>query len=138
MRVTRLQAQNYRQLADLVIAALDMALAARGPVEELIHHSDHGSQYTSHAFGRRCEKTGVTLSMGSVGDSYDTARAESFFASLETELIDRTVWRTREEARLAVFAWIGTFYNRVRRHSALGYLSPEAFEAHYRVESAAA
>jgi putative transposase len=124
--------------ADLVIAALDMALGTRGPGVDLIHHSDHGTQYTSHAFRRRCGKAGITRSMGSVGDSYDNAMAESFFASLETELIDRSTWRTRDEARLAVFEWIGTFYNRRRRHSALGYLSPEAFEARYRVRSAAA
>ena len=105
---------------------------------ELIHHSDHGTQYTSHAFRRRCGGAGIALSMGSVGDSYDNAMAESFFASLETELIDRSTWRTRAEARAAVFEWIGTFYNRRRRHSALGYLSPEAFEARYRVGSAAA
>ncbi len=124
--------------AELVIAALDMALAARGPVTELIHHSDHGTQYTSHAFRRRCGGAGIVRSMGSVGDSYDNAMAESFFASLETELIDRSRWRTRDEARLAVFEWIGAFYNRRRRHSALGYLSPEAFEARYRAGSAAA
>lgn len=124
--------------AELVIAALDMALGARGPVTGLVHHSDHGTQYTSHAFGRRCGGAGIVSSMGSVGDSYDNAMAESFFASLETELIDRSSWRTRDEARAAVFEWIGTFYNRRRRHSALGYLSPEAFEARYRVGSAAA
>ncbi len=124
--------------AELVLAALDMALAARGAVADLIHHSDHGSQYTSGAFGRRCEGAGIVRSMGSVGDSYDNALAESFFASLETELIDRSSWRTRAEARAAVFEWISTFYNRARRHSALGYLSPEAFEARYRVGSAAA
>jgi putative transposase len=123
---------------ELVIAALDMALAARGPVEDLIFHSDHGTQYTSGAFGRRCEGAGIVRSMGSVGDSYDNAMAESFFASLETELIDRSSWRTRAEARAAVFDWISTFYNRRRRHSALGYLPPEAFEARYRLESAAA
>jgi len=124
--------------ADLVIAALDMALAARGPVEDLVFHSDHGTQYTSRAFRRRCAGAGIVRSMGSVGDSYDNAMAESFFASLETELIDRSTWHTRAEARAAVFDWIGTFYNRRRRHSALGYHSPEAFETRYRVESAAA
>lgn len=124
--------------AVLVGAALDMALAARGPVADLIHHSDHGSQYTSAAFGRRCGGAGAVRSMGSVGDSYDNAMAESFFASLETELIDRSTWRTRDDARLAAFDWISTFYNRVRRHSALGHLSPEAFEARYRVGSVAA
>lgn len=124
--------------AGLVIAALEMALAARRPAEGLVHHSDHGSQYTSAAFGRRCAEAGIARSMGSVGDSYDNAMAESFFASLETELIDRSAWRTRDEARAAAFEWIATFYNPRRRHSSLGYLSPEEFEARYRAGSAAA
>ncbi len=116
----------------LVTRALDMALRARRPTSGLIHHSDHGSQYTSLAFGRRLREAGISASMGSVGDSYDNAMAESFFASLETELIDRTVWRSHHEARLDVFDWIEVFYNRVRRHSALGYLSPVDFEERYR------
>jgi putative transposase len=118
--------------AGLVTRALDMALSVRRPVEGLIHHSDQGCQYTSLAFGKRMREAGISASMGSVGDSYDNAMAEAFFASLETELIDRSVWRTRAEARVAVFDWIETYYNRVRRHSALDYLAPTDYEERYR------
>jgi len=117
---------------ELVTAALDLALARRRPSAGLIHHSDHGTQYTSLEFGRRLREAGIAASMGSVGDAYDNALAESFFATLETELIDRCQWRTPEDARLAVFDYIETFYNRQRRHSALGYLSPAEFERRYR------
>ena len=88
---------------ELILDALDMAIARRQPDEGLIHHSDRGTQYTSIAFGRRCRAAGISLSMGSTGDCFDNAMAESFFASLETELIDRSSWRTRADARLAVF-----------------------------------
>ena len=94
----------------------------------VIHHSDHGAQYTSIAFGKRCREADVTLSMGSVGDCYDNALCESFFATLECELIERSTFRTRDAARLAVFDFVEAFDNRRRRHSALGYLSPVAFE----------
>jgi putative transposase len=117
---------------ELVTAALDMALVARRPGAGLVHHSDHGCQYTSVAFGRRLAEAGVAPSMGSVGDAYDNALAESFFASLESELIDRTSWATPTEARAAVFEYIEVFYNRQRRHSAIGYLSPDEFERRYR------
>ncbi len=117
---------------ELILDALEMAIAKRRPDEGLIHHSDRGTQYTSIAFGRRCHEAGIALSMGSKGDCFDNAMAESFFASLETELIDRTSWRTRAEARLAVFDYIEAFYNPRRRHSALGYLSPAEFERRYR------
>ena len=96
------------------------------------------AQYTSLAFGRRLSESGIAASMGPVGDCFDNAMAESFFATLETELIDRSVWRSRQEARTAVFDWIETFYNRVRRHSALGYLAPEEYEARYLGGSAVA
>jgi putative transposase len=112
---------------DVVLAALNMALAQRQP-KGVIHHSDQGSQYTSFAFGKRCREAGVRPSMGSVGDAYDNAMAESFFATLECELIDRRRFKTQSEARMAVFAFIEGFYNPRRRHSALGYLSPIAFE----------
>jgi putative transposase len=116
---------------ELILDALDMALSRRRPTEGLVHHSDRGTQYTSLAFGRRCREAGIALSMGSTGDAYDNALAESFFASLETELLDRTSFRTRADARLAVFDYIETFYNRQRRHSALDYLSPADFERRY-------
>ena len=124
--------------AELVSRALDMAVASRRPGAGLIHHSDQGSQYTSLAFGTRLREVGIRASMGSVGDSYDNALAESFFATLETELIDRTAWRSRIEARAAVFDWIETFYNRVRRHSALGQLAPAEYEERYHRASAPA
>jgi putative transposase len=113
---------------ELVLAALDMAVAQRRPPAEVIHHSDQGSQYTSIAFGSRCREAGVRPSMGSVGDAYDNAMCESFFATLECELLDRQRFRTPGEARLAVFDFIEGWYNPRRRHSALGYRSPIAFE----------
>jgi putative transposase len=113
--------------ADLVVAALNMALFTRKP-ESVIHHSDQGSQYTSVEFGKRCAAMGVRPSMGTVGDAYDNAMAESFFATLECELIDRRVWKTHTQARLAIFTWIESWYNPHRRHSSIGYLSPINFE----------
>jgi putative transposase len=115
----------------LVLDALEMALWQRQPAAGLVHHSDHGSQYTSLAFGRRCREAGIATSRGTVGDAYDNALAESFFASLETELIDRSRWKTHTEARMAVFDYLETFYNPKRRHSALGYLSPATYERRY-------
>ena len=114
--------------AELVVDALDMALWNRRPAAGLVHHSDHGSQYTSLAFGRRCREAGIAVSMGSVGDCYDNALAESFFATLECELVARSRWRTHAEARMAVFDFIEAFYNPRRRHSGLGYLSPAEYE----------
>jgi putative transposase len=111
----------------IVLDALDMALWRRRPTD-VIHHSDQGSQYTSLAFGKRCREAGVRPSMGSVGDAYDNAMAESFFATLECELLDRRRFKTQAEARIAVFTFIEGFYNPRRRHSSLGYLSPAAFE----------
>ena len=120
---------------ELILNAIDMAITRRQPDAGLVHHSDRGTQYTSIAFGLRCREAGIAVSMGSVGDAYDNAMAESFFASLETELIDRSSWRTRADARLAVFDYIEAFYNPRRRHSGLGYLSPAEFERRYRPES---
>ena len=111
----------------LVLDALNMALATRRP-KDVVHHSDHGSQYTSIAFGNRCREAGVRPSMGSVGDAYDNAMAESFFASLECELIDRRSFQSKADARLAVFTYIEGWYNPRRRHSALGRVSPATFE----------
>ena len=108
-----------------------MAVGQRRPTQ-VIHHSDQGCQYTSFAFGRRCEAAGVRPSMGSVGDAYDNALCESFFATLECELLDRRRFATQVEARLAVFDFIEGWYNPHRRHSALAYLSPLAYERHPR------
>jgi putative transposase len=117
---------------ELVLTALDMAIAQRRPTA-VIHHSDHGCQYTSLAFGSRCREAGVRPSMGSVGDAYDNALCESFFATLECELLDRQRFPTQAEARLAIFDFIEGWYNPRRRHSALAYLSPLIFErAHAR------
>jgi putative transposase len=112
---------------ELVLAALDMALRQRRP-KAVIHHSDQGSQYTSLAFGQRCRQAGVRPSMGSVGDCFDNALCESFFATLECELLDRQRFHTQDEARRAVFDFIEGWYNLHRRHSSLGYLSPAEFE----------
>ena len=113
---------------ELPLAALEMALQHRRPAAGVIHHSDHGSQYTALAFQERCRRAGIRSSMGSVGDCYDNAMAESFFATLECELLSRSAFPTHAEARRALFDFIEVFYNRQRRHSALGYLSPEGFE----------
>jgi len=111
----------------LVTAALEMAITQRSP-NGVIHHSDQGCQYTSIEFGRRCREAGVRPSMGSVGDCYDNAMCESFFATLECELLDRSTFRTHDEARRAIVDFIEGFYNTRRRHSALGYHSPVQFE----------
>ena len=113
--------------AELVLSALNMALQQRKP-RDVIHHSDQGSQYTSIAFGERCKKMGVRPSMGTVGDAYDNAMAESFFATLECELIDRRSWPSKIEARMALFTYIEGWYNPRRRHSAIGQMSPANFE----------
>ncbi len=120
-------AMGEQMTAELVVSALDMALATRKP-GSVIHHSDQGSQYTSLAFGGRCKAMGVRPSMGSVGDAYDNAMAESFFATLECELIARRTWKSKAEAKTAVFAWIEGWYNPRRRHSALDHQSPMNFE----------
>ena len=113
--------------AELVIQALNMAIRQRGG-HGAIHHSDQGSQYTSLAFGKRGREMGIRLSMGSVGDCYDNAMCESFFATLECELLDRVRYATPREARMGVFEYIEGWYNPHRRHSALGYLSPAQYE----------
>ena len=124
--------------AELVVEALEMALWNRRPSAGLVHHSDHGCQYTSLAFGRRCRQAGISLSMGSVGDCYDNAMAESFFATLECELVNRSRWRTQIEARMAVFDYLEGFYNPRRRHSALAYLSPAEYERRHHTRTTAA
>ena len=112
---------------ELVLAALDMAVAQRQPLS-VVHHSDRGTQYTSIAFGQRCRQAGVQPSMGSVGDAYDNALCESFFASLECELLDRIRLQSHAQARMAVFEYIEGWYNPHRRHSALDYQSPVNYE----------
>lgn len=112
---------------ELVLDALNMALYRRRP-KDVIHHSDQGCQYTSIAFGRRCREAGVRPSMGSVGDCYDNAMCESFNATIECELLAFHRFKTQREASLAVFDFIEGWYNPRRRHSALGYLSPNNFE----------
>jgi len=116
---------------ELVIDALEMAVANRRPSPGLVHHSDQGSQFTSFAFGRRLRDTGILPSMGAVGTAYDNAVAESFFATLKRELVDRRRFATRAEARSAIFEFIEVFYNRQRRHSTIGMISPAEFERDY-------
>lgn len=120
-------AMGENMTSDLVLRALNMGLQQRRP-SGVIHHSDQGSQYTSLAFGKRCAEMGVRPSMGSVGHAYDNAMAESFFATLECELLEQRSFRTKTEAKAALFSYIEGWYNPRRRHSALGYLSPIEFE----------
>lgn len=112
---------------ELVLEALNMAIWQRRP-QRVIHHSNQGTQYTSIAFGKRCKEAGVCPSMGSAGDCYDNALCESFFATLECELLERYSFRSPAEARLVVFEYIEGWYNRQRRHSALDYDSPHSYE----------
>jgi putative transposase len=114
--------------AELVVDALQMAIARRRPAPGLIHHSDQGSQYVSLAFGQAAREAGIARSMGSKGDCYDNAVAESFFATLKKELVHRRSWPSRHELTTEVFEYIEAFYNRTRRHSTLGMLSPLKFE----------
>jgi putative transposase len=114
--------------AELVVDALEMAIARRQPKPGLVHHSDQGSQYVSLRFGERCREIGVHRSMGSKGDCFDNAVAESFFATLEKDLLRRNSFPTRQDARTAVFDYIEAFYNPLRLHSTLGYLSPAEYE----------
>ncbi len=120
-------AMGHTLKTQLVLDAMNMALTQRNATN-VIHHSDQGSQYTSVTFGLRCKEAGVRPSMGSVGDAYDNAMCESFFATLECELLDRRKFKTKTEARMAIFQFIEGWYNPGRRHSALGYQSPINFE----------
>jgi putative transposase len=120
--------------SDLVVDALNMAIARRQPEEGLIHHSDQGSQFVSLAFGQAAGKAGIARSMGSRGDCFDNAVAESFFATLKKELIHRHSWPDREELRREVFDYIEIFYNTTRRHSTLCMLSPARYEERYSLE----
>jgi putative transposase len=111
-----------------VIDALDMARWRRKPLPGTVLHSDHGSQYTSWLFGTSLREAALLGSMGAVGSTYDNALMESSFGSMQIELLDRRTWDTREQLASAIFEWIEAFYNPVRRHSNLGYLSPLNYE----------
>lgn len=121
-------AMDSHMRTELVLDALEMALARRQPQPGLIWHSDQGSQFVSLAFGQQARQAGIAQSMGSRGDCFDNAVAESFFATLKKELIHRRSWPMRDELRTEVFDYIETFYNRRRRHRSLGFLSPAQFE----------
>jgi putative transposase len=113
---------------ELVVDALGMAVTRRKPPAGVVHHSDRGSQYTSLAFGATLRESGLVASMGRRGDAYDNAACESVISTIKNELIKRQTWTSRDQARLAAFSYIETFYNPRRRHSALGYRSPIEYE----------
>jgi putative transposase len=125
--------------AEIVCDALDMACWRRQPHPDanLVHHADHGTQYTSWVFGQRLRTAGILGSMGSVGDALDNAMAESFFATLQVELLDRRRWANRSELARAIFEWIEAFYNPERRHSALDYHSPVTYRQRHHTAPAA-
>jgi len=114
--------------AELALDALAMALRGRRPAAGLVHHTDRGCQYTADSDRAALAASGIAALMSRVGDCYDNAMAESFFATLKAELIETRPWPTRRAARQAIFAWLEVFYNRQRVHSALGWQSPVAFE----------
>jgi transposase InsO family protein len=122
---------------ELVLDALDMAIAQRNPTTGLVHHSDHGCQ-RRFAYGRRLAASELVASMGTVGDALDNAVAEIFFATLECELLDRYRWPTRAGLRTAIFDFIEVFYNRQRRHSTLDHHPPAAYEQHHASAASAA
>lgn len=121
-------AMATRLTAPLALAALEMALGSRRPAGRLLHHSDRGSQYASASYQARLAQQGIQVSMSRAGDVWDNAMAESFFATLKTELVHQRHFRTRHDARADLFEYIEIWYNRRRRHSALGYLSPAVYE----------
>lgn len=123
-------AMSDRMKDDLVIKALQQALIHRQPDSGLVHHSDRGSQYTSKAFRDLLAAYGITASMSGTGNCYDNAAMESFYHTLKTEHIYFEQYETREQAKLSIFEWVEIFYNRQRRHSTLGYVSPMVFEKH--------
>ena len=122
---------RMRLRAELVLDAMEAAVGQRRP-KDVIHHSDQGSQYTSVAFGKRCGEAGVRPSMGSVGDACDNAMAESFFSTLEAELLSRRRFASQAEARMACFSYIEGWYNPARLHSGLGYRSPMTYKPRAR------
>ena len=117
--------------SELAADALAMALRARRPPPGLVHHTDRGSQYTAATYRTRLADRAITASMSRAGECLDNAVAESFFATLKAELVDTRAWPTRAAARTAIFEWIEVWYNRQRRHSTLGYLTPVAHEAQH-------
>ena len=129
---------DIRQTSDLVINAMSAAAARRHPIrDKTILHSDHGTQFTSWAFGRRLRDAGLLGSMGTVGDCFDNAMMESFWGTLQLELLDTRKWQTRAELAASVFEWIECWYNPFRRHSSLGMLSPAAYEEQHRASHGA-
>jgi putative transposase len=124
---------DARQNTDLVVNALAMAVARRNPDDRsTILHSDHGTQYTSWAFGKRLRDAGLLGSMGTVGDCYDNAMMESFWGTMQLELLDTKTWEFREELANAIFEWIECWYNPYRRHSSIGMHSPVTYESLYQ------
>jgi transposase InsO family protein len=121
-------AMSERMTADLVVSAVNQAITHRQPGQGLIHHSDRGSQYTSGDFQKLLKTKGITASMGSTGRCYDNAAMESFFHTLKTEHVYHETYETREQAKVSIFEYTEAFYNRTRRHSTLGYVSPAEFE----------
>ena len=122
--------------SELVAAALEMAIGRRNPSAGLIHHSDRGAQYTALSFGKKLEVAGIVPSMSRVGSALDNAISESFVSTLKSE-IGVSCYPSRQAARASVFEFIELFYNRVRRHSSLDYLSPVEYEQAIVVEEAA-
>jgi putative transposase len=123
---------DKRQDTNLVVSALVMAVTRRGPSgNSTILHSDHGTQYTAWAFGKRLRDAGLLGSMGTIGDCYDNAMMESFWHTMQLELLDTRTWKTREELANAIFEWIECWYNPYRRHSSIGMHSPITFEQHH-------
>jgi transposase InsO family protein len=129
-------AMNQTLERELVLSALDMAIGTRRPGPDLLCHSDRGSQYASGDYQQRLKDAGIACSMSRRGNCWDNAPTESFFASLKKEMVYRTRFDTRDQARTAVFDWIEVWYNRKRRHSAIGYISPEVFERQQREQQA--
>jgi putative transposase len=125
-------AMTEHMRTELVADALQMAVQRRQPRPGLIHHSDQGSQYVALGFGQQARDAGIAVSMGSKGDAYDNAVAESFFATIKKELVHRQPWPSRRDLSSAVFDYIEAFYNRQRRHSTLDYLSPEEYERKHK------
>ncbi len=129
---------DRRQTAAMVNSALAMAIDSRRPRPGAVVHSDHGTQFTSWAFSQRLRKANLVQSLGAVGDAFDNAMVESFWARLQTELLNTRKWKTRTELSTAIFDWIEIFYNRTRRHSSLGNISPAEFEKRHQQQPHAA